>query len=317
MAEKIAEERQKSKTAVVTCSLTAADILHLNPHLEPRQLWRILKKFFREEERAGRVPSSGLLQAWVAETVEDFQGKFLRQEHFRRLDDLEDEEERIEHDVWKKLDKVVEAAADKFKLTPDVIWEALLAGFRIHPKLADIVDDVPGTVIFKAGEDFRVTSDRRSVWARSGTLPGQAPRRIVFTSARIFKVALIPMRHSTDLNEQRPWHHFRLLKKQGSRVIEREVEVPGKLVVKGSTYLPAIRAVRDLGVRVYMRAGMQKEYGAQILRFLDWEPTRRIGKRLPRIGSNNTVDGRDFRLRPDGAVMPSSLTPATADHEFD
>jgi hypothetical protein len=301
LAEKIAKERGYS--------LKAADV----KRDKPRHLWRILKHYW---PRYGDQ-SSEQFNAWVAEKVEHFQSRYLRQEQFRRLDDLDDEEQRIEDDIDAALDRAVEKAARDFHLDEPAIWDALIEGFRNHPMLADIVDDVPGKVIFEAGEEFRVTADPYSVWARFGARPGQPPGRIVFTWARIFKVALIPNRHSTDLDNKRPWHHFRLLKKESGREIETEVVIPGKLVVKGSTFLPAIRFVRNLGARVYMRAGMEKEYGAKILRFLDWVPTRRIGKRLPGIGWHKTVDDRDldFLLRPDRAVLPSSRAPVPVDHE--
>ncbi len=276
-------------------SLKAADVKRDHP----RALWRILKHYW---PRYQRNRSPGQYEAFVEETVEHFQGEFLRQEQFRKLDDLDDEEERHERDVWKTLDKVVEKAAREFHLDTATIWDDLIEGFRNHPKLAEIVDDVPGTVIAEIGDEFRVTSDPYSVWARFGARPGQAPGRIVFTWARIFKVALIPVRHSTDLDDKRPWHHFRLSKKQGSRVIKSEVVIPGELVVKGSAPGAAIKYA---------------EYGAKILRFLDWEPTRVVGKRLPGIGWHKTTDDdRDFLLRPDRAVLPSSArAPVPVDHE--
>jgi hypothetical protein len=292
-------------------SLTAADF---RQHTEPQKLWKFLKNYYRQNRPSQTSSeSSEEFDKEIAEIVERFQEKFLEQEQHRKLDDLEDEEARVEHDLWKQLDKVVEVMAAKYKQRqPTEIWEALIEGFRRHPKLAETVDSVPGTVIMEAGEEFRVTSDPYSVWARFGV------GRIVFVWARIMKVALVPRKHSFDEAEQRPLHHFRLLKKQGKQVIEHEVVVPGRLVVKGSTYLPAVRFLRDLGARVYMRAGMKKEYGEKILRFLDWESTRLIGKRKSTIGWHKTDDDTDFILRPDRALLPSSARAlATIHHDHD
>src|SRR5207245_566218 len=52
----------------------------------------------------------------------------------------------------------------------------------------------------------------------------------------------------------------------------------------------------------------------------DWEPTRRIGRRLPKIGWHKTDDGRelDFLLRSPRALLPSSArAPVPAGLELD
>jgi len=291
-------------------SLMAGDFKRVDPSV----LWKYLKRHYRQNRP--QTSSSEPFKAWVAEKVEQFQSRFLRQEQVRRLDDLDDEERRIEDDIDAALDKAVEKAARDFNMDTATIWDALVEGFRNHPMLADIVDDVPGKIIWDKSDEFRVTEEPYSVWARFGERPGQAPGRIVFTWARIFKVALIPDRHSTDLDNKRPWHHFQMQKREGSRLIEREVVIPSELVVKGSAPGAAIKYARKMGARVYMRAGQEKAYGAKILRFLDWEPTRRIGKRLPGIGWHNMADGRVFLMRPDRAVLPASArAPVPVDHE--
>ena len=151
LAEEIARERGYS--------LKAADFRYT----KPRELWRILKHYW---PRYGNQ-SSEQFDIWVAETVERFQSEFLRQEQFRRLDDLDDEERRIEHDIDAALDRAVEKAARDFDRDTAAICDALTEGFRNHPKLAEIVDDVPGKIIAEIGDEFRVTADPYSVWART------------------------------------------------------------------------------------------------------------------------------------------------------
>jgi hypothetical protein len=60
-------------------------------------------------------------QPWVRETIDRFQPKFQEQESYRRLDDLDDEEARIEHDTWKALEKAVEKAAANFEIDPSAL----------------------------------------------------------------------------------------------------------------------------------------------------------------------------------------------------
>ncbi len=291
LAEQIAQEKGKA--------LKAADI----KRDRPQHIWKILRRAYLRHQR--RLKDSNF-QSWVHETINTYQPKFQEQENYRRQDDLDDEESRIEYDIWNALEKAVKKAAEDFKLEPGSIWDALLEGFRTHPKLAPIVDEIPGTVIDDRAAEFRVTKGPYAVWARFG---GNA----VFRWGRILKNALIPEKHSYDAEEEFPWHHFQMIKKQGSRTINKEIVIPGRLTVKGAASGRAIGLLRDRGVRVYMRQDQEKAYRAKIMRFLDWEPTCRIGKRKPHPGWWKMDDGRDFLLRPDRALMPSPA-PASPDH---
>jgi hypothetical protein len=294
LAEKIAEKLGKT--------VRAAEV----KRDDPKKLWNILRRLFRIRQQSQQTTTeSPEFLSWVTETIDRIQPQFADQERYRLLDDLDDEEARIETNIWKQIDGAINKAAEDFKMDPEAICEALLEGFRTHPKLAPVVDEIPGIVIKEVGNEFRVTKDPYAVWARVGG-------RVVFTWGRILKVALLPSKHSHDENEEHPLHHFHMMKKRGTQLIEKGIVIRGELVVKGSPPREAIKELRRLGARVYMRAGMEKEYRTRIMRFLDWEPTNRIGKRLSRAGWN-VVDGEELIARPDLVVRDRA--PALLDRD--